>query len=188
MGKLIVLTGLDGSGTTSVARKLNEIDIDSKVLSGINEPYSSCREMIDGVVRDKCPMAHYLFYLSANIHTSMLAEEALKSGNVYCVRYLIDTIVSHRVAGLDVHLEYETSLYRILKPDLTIFLHIEESLRQERINGRGKGFLDKTLDDESFRVKFLKEFELLAGHFCRIDVAGKSVLKLAREIIELASL
>jgi len=188
MSKLIVLTGLDGSGTTSVARKLSEADTGSTILSGINEPYTSCREAIDRAIRDKCPMAHYLFYLSAIIHASSLAEEALKSGNVYCVRYLIDTVVSHRVAGLDVRLEYETGLYRILKPDFTVFLHIEEGLRQERITGRGKGFLDKTLDNESFRTKFLKEFEFLAGHFYRIDVDGKSVLELTREIRALASL
>jgi thymidylate kinase len=96
--------------------------------------------------------------------------------------------VSHRVAGLDVRLEYETGLYRILKPDITVFLHIEESLRQERITERGKGFLDKTLDNESFREKFLKEFELLAEHFYKINVASKNVLEVVQEIRSLISL
>ena len=188
MSKLIVLTGLDGSGTTSVAKKLSGIDVGSTILSGVNEPYSSCREIIDRVIRDNYPIAHYLFYLSANIHASLLAEDALRFGNVYCVRYLIDTVVSHRVAGLDVRLEYETGLYRILKPDITVFLHIEENLRQERITERGKGFLDTTLDNESFREKFLKEFELLAEHFYKINVASKNVLEVVQEIRSLISL
>lgn len=182
MGKLIVLTGLDGSGTSSVSAELQKLDAGSKLFNGVSDPYLMCREKIDKATRTASPIAHYLFYLSANIYTSSLIEEALKSGNVYCVRHLIDTVVSHRVAGLSVDLIYETSLYRIRKPDLIVFLSVKEEVRQERLNRRGKGYLDHTLDDNSFREKLLKEFSKLSEYFTTVNVSEKNVLQVVEEI------
>ncbi len=182
MCNLIVLTGLDGSGTTSVAEKLHKLDAGSALLNGINEPYSTVREAIDHVTRVDSPTAHYLFYLSANVHASFLIENALKSRNVYCVRHLIDTVVSHRVSGLNVDLVYETDSYKIRKPNLIVFLSVEEALRQERLEKRGKSYLDRTLDNDSFRDKFLKEFKSFSGHFKTVNVSGKTVLQIAEEI------
>jgi len=182
MNKLIVLTGLDGSGTSSVAESLHKLDAGSTLLDGINNSYSRCRENIDKATRTVSPIAHYLFYLSANIHTSSLIEEALKSGNVYCVRHLIDTVISHRVAGLNVDLVYETTLYKIRRPDLIVFLNVDEKVRQERLRKRGKSYLDRTLDDDSFREKFLREFAVFSKHFNTINVLAKSILQVAGEI------
>lgn len=93
----------------------------------------------------------------------------LKTGNVYCVRYLIDTVVSHRVAGLDVDMIYNGGFYNIRKPDLTIFVSVNENIRQERITSRGKGLLDKVLDHDSTRHRFEEEFNRLSSHFVTID-------------------
>ena len=82
-----------------------------------------------------------------------------QKNNVYCVRYLIDTVVSHQVAGLDVKLDYES--YGILKPDKTIFIGLNENVRQERIEKRGKSILDKVLDDDKKRKSFLETFKKL---------------------------
>ena len=157
-GKLIVITGLDGSGTTSLAEELSARDPGSSVFRTPNSPYDAMRKVIDQEVREESQAAHYLFYLSSVVFASTQIEKLLEKGNVYCVRYLIDTVVSHRAAGLDVDLEYSNSLYSIRKPDLTIILKLDESLRQNRITGRGKGFLDKLLDDDTVRAKFNSEF------------------------------
>ncbi len=108
-GKLIVLTGLDGSGTSSVAEELHKLDATSSITNSIVSPYTICRDQINKVVGEISPAAHYLFYLSATVYTSCLIKNQLKKGNVYCVRYLVDTVVSHRVAGLHVNLEYENA-------------------------------------------------------------------------------
>ena len=104
-------------------------------------------------------MAHYLYYLSSVVYESdkIKREGNYKENNVYCVRYLIDTVVSHSVAGLDVKLDYET--YDILKPDLTIFVKLNEEIRQKRITERGKSILDKVLDDSKKREQFNKKFD-----------------------------
>jgi thymidylate kinase len=186
-GKLIVLTGLDGSGTSSVAEELHKLDTSSSLFNSISSPHTTIRSHIDETVESASLSAHYYFYLSATIYTSTLIECKLEHGNVYCVRHLIDTVVSHRVNGLDVQLEYENKLFYIRKPDLIIYLDLNENVRQERITKRGKGFLDKKLDDNGFRARFLAEFERFSEHFIRLEVTNKSVLQIAQDIYNLIS-
>ena len=154
----IVITGLDGSGTSSVAELLHSMDKNSIITRTPSFEYSN-REQVDNSVRDVSQMAHYLYYLSSVVYESdkIKREGKYKENNVYCVRYLIDTVVSHSVAGLDVKLNYET--YDILKPDLTIFVKLNEEIRQKRITERGKSILDKVLDDSKKREQFNKKFD-----------------------------
>ena len=63
-GKLIVITGLDGSGTTTLARNLHELDKGSHLLRTPDFPFDQGRELIDSLVREKSQPAHYLYYLS----------------------------------------------------------------------------------------------------------------------------
>ena len=119
----------------------------------------SNREQIDDTVREVSQMAHYLYYLSSVVYESnkIKSNGNYKENNVYCVRYLIDTVVSHSVAGLNVKLDYET--YDILKPDLTILVKLNEETRQRRITERGKSILDKVLDDHKKREEFNRKFD-----------------------------
>ena len=48
-------------------------------------------------------------------------------------------------------------------------IDIDEDVRQERILLRGKSKLDKLLDDEIIRKKFLKEFAELSEHYVQIS-------------------
>lgn len=154
----IVITGLDGSGTSSVAELLHSMDKNSIITRTPSFEYSN-REQVDNSVREVSQMAHYLYYLSSVVYESdkIKRDGNYKENNVYCVRYLIDTVVSHSVAGLDVKLDYET--YDILKPDLTIFVKLNEEIRQKRITERGKSILDKVLDDSKKREQFNKKFD-----------------------------
>ena len=160
----IVITGLDGSGTSSIAEYLHKIDKGSILLRTPSEEY--VREEIDKNVRDNSQVAHYLFYLSSVVYMSDYIKKNLdyKNKNVYCVRYLIDTVVSHRVAGMNVSMNYSSELYDISKPDLAIFVDINESIRQTRISKRGKSHLDKVLDDNEVREQFLNEFKKNLKH------------------------
>ena len=154
----IVITGLDGSGTSTLANQLSKIDTGSSVFRTPSDDYSQ-RDLIDKNVREFSQTAHYLYYLSSVVYISDIIRKFYnyKDNNIYCVRYLIDTVVSHQVAGLDVDMDYST--YNILEPDLTIFVQLEESIRNQRISARGKGVLDKLLDDAERREKFLEGFK-----------------------------
>lgn len=168
-GKLIVITGLDGSGTSSLAEALCKRDPHGELFKTPSGSFGEARELFDGEVRIHSPSAHYLYYLASVAYASDQIKELLKTRNVYCVRYLIDTVISHRVAGMDLELIYEGMGYSIHKPNVTLFVNIDESVRQGRITVRGKSGLDKVLDDHSIRGRFLAEFNRYSDHFHVVD-------------------
>ena len=174
-GKLVVITGLDGSGTSSIGDKLCALDPAPISFKTPSSPFEECRSQFDGKLREESPAAHYLFYLASVVYASEQIQRHLKTHNVYCVRYLIDTVVSHRVAGLAVDLEYETPHYSIRKPDMTLFLNINEGTRQARISARGKSELDMVLDNDLVRNSFLKEFARFSSDYHVIDNSSQSV-------------
>ena len=114
----------------------------------------------------------------------MLVEHLISIGNVYCVRYLIDTVVYHRAMGLPVNLVYENELYKIKKPDLIVFLSIEdENVRQERLNHRGKLTIgDQLVNNFSFREKIKSEYEKLSEHFVVIDNSNQNVADVVSQV------
>lgn len=159
----IVITGLDGSGTTSVATGLNEIDKNSLLFGCPSKKEYTGRKEMDESVSKVSPMAHMLYYISANAYMSDYIKKKTdyKNSNVYCVRYLIDTVVSNRVAGLNLDLDYNIFSANLLKPDLTLFVYTNEAVRSQRIENRGKDKLDTVLDDSEKRQAFLDEFQRL---------------------------
>ena len=157
---LIVITGLDGSGTSTIAKKLKELDKTAHILKTPSTEYK-CRDLVDEKVKDVSPVGHMLYYLSSNVYMSDYIRKNfnIENENVYVIRYLIDTVVSNRVAGVPIELDYNIYGNNILKPDLTLFVSVDEEKRQKRITERGKSILDKVLDDDITREKFIKEFE-----------------------------
>ena len=102
-----------------------------------------------------------LYYLSSDVYMSDYIRNNLdyKNKNVYLVRYLIDTVVSNRVAGIDMKMDYTIYGNELLVPDLTLFVYADEQTRQSRITSRGKTELDAVLDDDEKRQMFLTEFK-----------------------------
>ena len=158
----IVVTGLDGSGTSSIAKKLHEVDEGSYLFRTPSPEYSD-RSSIDENVRDVSSVAHMLYYLSSNVYMSDYIKKNCdyENHNVYVVRYLIDTVVSNRVAGIPLKLDYNIYGNSLLVPDLTIFINLDEETRQQRLYLRGKDSLDRVLDSEINRALFLEEFDKL---------------------------
>ena len=183
MGKFIVLTGLDGSGKDFVATHLQTGDTPSVLLSTPTEPFIPVRSEIDALLY-KSPSLHYFFYLASVIHASTLVDEYINNGNVYCVRYLIDTVVYHRAMGIPVSLEYETSLYKIRRPDLIVFLSIDdEEMRQQRLANRGKFTVgDRLVNNDEFRNRLANEYNKLEEHFVVVNNCNRDIKDVASEI------
>ena len=156
----IVITGLDGSGTSTVGKELHKIDDESYLLKTPSKEYTG-REIIDTEVRREACVANMLYYLSSTVYMSDYIRNNCdyKNRNVYLVRYLIDTVVSNRVAGIDMKMDYTIYGNELLVPDLTLFVGIDEQTRQSRITSRGKSTLDAVLDEEEKRQMFLAEFQ-----------------------------
>ena len=184
MSKFIVLTGLDGCGTTTVAERLHELDNTSSLLKSPPYPFSTSRHTIDEMVFHASPEAHYHYYLAANIYLSTVVEKTLQQqqGNIYCQRFFIDTVVSHRAKGVNATYTYETDSYTIRKPDFIFYLDVSEEERQLRLNERGRGFLDEQLTDETLRNNLVKEFNALEEHFIRIETTNRALDDIVAEI------
>lgn len=75
--------------------------------------------------------------------------------------------------GINVNLDYDLGYYKIEKPNLTLFIHVDEKIRQQRITYRGKSELDKILDKISIRTKFIKEFVRLSDEYKVINNSGE---------------
>jgi len=101
--KFIVLTGIDGAGKDFIANHLSLVDPGSFYMRTPTFPFDEIRNKVDAFTL-QYPEAHYYFYLSSVIHASKIISEKLVNGNVYCSRYLIDTVVYHRAIGLSVAL------------------------------------------------------------------------------------
>ncbi|MEK4231057.1 hypothetical protein [Solibacillus sp. FSL H8-0538] len=184
MGKLVILTGLDGSGTSTVAEQLHLEDKGSSLLKSPPVPFSVNRNEIDEKVYHVSPTAHYLYYLASNVYLTELINEKMSQNddNIYCVRYFIDTVVSHRAKGVNAAYEHETELYSIRKPDYIFYLDVDENERQLRLDERGRGFLDNQLDDDQLRQRFLEEFNALESEFIRISTTNRDIAEIIQEI------
>lgn len=184
MKKLIVLTGLDGSGTSTIAEQLHIEDNGSTLLKSPPFPFSTNRNEMDEKVYHTSPAAHYLYYLASNVYLTDVINDlmAQKDGNVYCERYFIDTVVSHRAKGVDVSYEHDTAIYNIRKPDYIFYLDVEEEERQLRLNARGRGFLDEQLNDEALRQRFIEEFNALESEMIRIRTTNRAIEEIVAEI------
>ena len=158
----IVITGLDGTGTSSIAEGLHEIDSGSTLVRTPSPEYCD-RQTIDETIRTTSPLAHCLYYLSSVVFMSDKIQKSYdyKNKNVYCVRYLIDTVVSNSTAGINIDYNYNIFGKEILSPDLTIFVYCDEQIRQSRIQKRGKDCLDNVLDDDKKRQAFISKFDTL---------------------------
>ncbi len=175
---LVVITGLDGSGTSSIAEKLHEMDSGSFLLKTPSEVYSD-RKIIDHDVREISKVAHMLYYLSADVYISDYIRKNCdyQNHNVYLVRYLIDTVVSNRVAKIPLELNYHIFGNQLLIPDLTLFVGLEENQRQFRITNRGKSELDFVLDNDQKRNLFLNEFHQLLDPEATIYIKNDDLLE-----------
>ena len=88
MGKLVVITGLDGSGTSTVGDQLHFEDPGSSLLKSPPYPFSSNRHDIDEKLFHQSPTAHYLYYLASNVQLTTVINEKMAEhdGNIYCIR------------------------------------------------------------------------------------------------------
>ncbi|WP_449445454.1 hypothetical protein, partial [Ureibacillus acetophenoni] len=138
----------------------------------------------DEKVYNVAPEAHYLYYLASNVYLTKLIDRTMeeKDGNIYCVRYFIDTVVHHRAKGLNVKYEHETELYSIRKPDYIFYLDVDEEERQKRLDQRGRGFLDNQFDDQELLKRFCEEFNSLESEFIRIQTTNRHIDEIVKEI------
>ena len=172
-GRFIVLEGVDGTGKTTLAKRLADLVGDAVVTS---EPTSGRigSALRSGELGDIPPAAEALLFAADRaIHTAEI-EKVLESGRwVVCDRYMGSTVAYQSASmGEDADIEWLIGMQKnaVIEPDATFLLDMdpEESLR--RVDSRG----DKSRFEKLDFLRDVREGYLrLAERFgyCVIDAS-----------------
>jgi len=160
-GRFIVVEGLDGSGKSTLATSLaDQLDAVRMATPGAAlQPirarfHEAMAEHRDGMV---------LFYAASCLVAGEEAEGVVNGGrDVVMDRYWASTIAYGRARGSALRLrEVEEKL---IHPDVTILLEIQEAERTRRLMARGVNAYDIETLDRRFAHSVMNEYrELLAG-------------------------
>ena len=152
-GKFIVIEGLDATGKTTIVPMLSaSIDamtlncppklLDNKIIDLGLDHTSDLRKHFD-----KQPsIVRRAYYRAANLIASEQAKKTIETGkHVVMDRYWTSTIAFSVLdkEGPITNIEYGTYPPEMLKPDIMIFLTVDEKHRSERLRGRGEVFTEE---------------------------------------------
>ena len=148
-GKFIVIEGLDATGKTTIVPMLSA-SIDAMALNC--PPKLLDNKIIDHTSDlrkhfDKQPsIVRRAYYRAANLIASEQAKKTIDTGkHVVMDRYWTSTIAFSVLdkEGPITNIEYGTYPPEMLKPDIMIFLTVDEKHRSERLRGRGEVFTEE---------------------------------------------
>ena len=163
MPKLIALEGIDGSGKTTVAKILsNKFN-----YTHLDLTHSSFRPFMDNLLG----CADSNMFHAANIvnlmHTSSLVKAEIALGNnVVCDRYIPTIVGYHRTMakrkGVTNIFDPSLECCNIAQPDFMFHLTVNEEIRQQRMNARGKTTnADRMMDNTEIRSSILAEYQAM---------------------------
>jgi dTMP kinase len=172
----IVLEGLDGVGTTTIAERL------SQALQGRDLRVRSTAEPTDGpfgrllrqhvqqVLTLDATSAALVFTADRAAHLGSEIRPALERGRwVVCDRYLLSTLAYQGAEGVDPETVLAASAGFDV-PDVTFFLDAPDDVRAERMSGRGR--VDRYEDPalaQRLRESYRSAIELLRARGHRIE-------------------
>lgn len=175
-GVFVVVEGMDGTGKTTVSKRLAE-RLPAFYYCTPPEEFSVMRKWVD---REVTIEARYVFYLTALVLAGKEIKELLKSVSVVCDRYVLSTTAYHLALGLPSKYLEAVSTIDLPRPTITFYLHCEENERLKRIGQRGASAMD--LEHTRIASKIGHEFE--KADATRIDTTYKDVDKVVDEILE----
>jgi len=177
--KFIALEGLSGAGKSTIGEILAE------KISGIfyKTPAQIFRDVRSEI--DKCaePTARFLFYLGGIFQSSFEISKLLDSCDVVCDRYLLTTLLWHKLIGVDIDKLIPLCDSCLVMPDYTFLILCENDIRLARLYGRGLSPNDRKERENNLEGKLLVEYK--GYHLLEIDnsqegaeIAVEAILKI----------
>jgi thymidylate kinase len=141
----IVIEGVDGSGKSTVAKKVSE-KINGLMVKTPTGIWNKYRHLVENVH----PTIRFIYYAMANHFACLHIRRELKKANVVCDRFWHSTKAHHMAYGCKVAYHLPLWILGNKSPDLVYYLSVSTSERERRVRNR----LDnkaKDLDSKSLR-------------------------------------
>ncbi|MFO8074023.1 MAG: deoxynucleoside kinase [Polyangia bacterium] len=180
----IVIEGLDGTGKTTLGEKLAS-QLDAKYLKTPPDEIADIRNRLEDVLGSD-PVSRQLFYASCVAAISSRVKEIVASGSDVVVdRYWMTTCVYAPLYGEPVDLR--NLEMRLVVPDVTFFLDVDEQERVRRLTVRGRTSAD--LDSVSYHGRLREDYLLTldqarAGRVIVIDTSRLSATECLRKAVD----
>jgi dTMP kinase len=167
---LVVVEGLDGSGKSTLTEVLSD-RMGATLLRTPPDQFRNFRPIIDSEY-DGCGIAAQLFYASTVAFVSKKAEHLIARGvSVVVDRYWLSTYVYAQFRNESVDLSL--LINRLLCPNLTVFLDLNDEERIRRMQKRGRltpADLESVRKQKDLRKSYLQALDFpLVGRSLVID-------------------
>ena len=188
-GKFIVIEGIDGSGKTTLVRRLvDKIGNADPTFEPTNGPIGSM--LRSGSLGDVPPAAEALLFAADRaIHTEEI-KKILDSGRwVICDRYLGSTVAYQSAAlGEDADTEWLLEIQKrsVIEPDATFLLDLDPEVSMGRVGSRGEELsrFEKVDYLRKVRSAYLDLAKTLGYHVINADQGPDKVFAAVLEILE----
>lgn len=181
MTHYIVIEGVDGSGKTEVSAKIAQ-HIGAHLIESPMGEFQKIRKYVDENLSDK---GRFFFYLASNVDLSNYVKKIRQEKSVVCARYFHSTLIGYASRNnISIDALYDEVLLdfkEFEKPDLTIFLHVNEEIQKSRIQGRDpkKNSLTdiKCVTDAAYQKNLMFNYDKIckAESWVRIDTSNMSL-------------
>jgi len=174
----IVIEGLDGVGKTTIGKSLSR-----RLHAKLVKTPPESMHLFHKFFQKRSPSnLSFLFYFFSVMIVSLKIRLNIKKNSFICVRYLNSTLAYHYSFNYD--LQIRKFSFLIKKPDLQIFLILNENERKKRLKFRNKqSNIDLLTTISGVRKKILYKYYKNIHGVTIIDTTNKSVQEIVNIII-----
>ena len=182
----IVLEGIDGSGKSSVIRRLEEyLESEGRKVIVTAEPTQGRIGKIVAETEGLIPESEALLFTADRAHHTKEINDWLSQGyTVICDRYFASTLAYQSAAGTDIQWLKTINSRVIRQPDVTILLDIDPEVSLKRVDSRGEKTRFEKLD---YLRKVRKVYLDIADEYCfKVIDADRTPDEVAEDVIRAA--
>jgi dTMP kinase len=195
-GKFIIIEGIDGCGGETQTKLLSDFLIaKNKQINLLSFPEydKPIGQLIHNFLYEKydlSPEVQALIYFSEFVSNKEEMENNLKNGKILISdRYFTSTLVYQGLRGVETEKMLQLSeIFKIPKPDLTIYIKISPETSMARKSKEKSGDLDRNEKDLKFLTDLTERYEYLAQNniFCDWEIIDgeQSIENVFSQIIE----
>ncbi|MGC9009890.1 MAG: dTMP kinase [Sulfolobales archaeon] len=191
MSRLIVVEGIDGSGKTTIAKKLVDYLLERGykayyTYEPSDSPFIEFFKKIKDVIERDPLIDALVMTLDRAYHVKYEIEPYISRGYIVVSdRYYHSTVAYQGAMGLDINWIINLNKY-FRKPDLAIYLDVSIETALRRISGRRSVWPEYEQRDFLLRVKEIYQRLIENGELIRVD-AERSFENVFHDVINLVN-